>query len=149
MIATTLQLPFVGGQQKSFYLFNNGLGHATRQRIEAQHANEAQSDQNRAQHAITWCECDDTWQCHGISRKNIQCQRLVQATTRVARGATPEIWASLVDNHLRERTKALFAPQSGPVKQLASPVYISRECKLVESIALSRSRVRLSGQWTE
>jgi len=69
--------------------------------------------------------------------------------TRVARGATPAIWASLVDNHLRERTKALSAPQSGPVKQPASPVYISRECKPVESIAVSRSRVRLSSQRTE
>jgi len=30
---------------------------------------------------------------------------------------------SLVDNHLRERTKALSAPQSGSAKQLASRVY--------------------------
>ena len=99
------------------------FGHATRQRIEAQHANEARSDQNRAQHAITWGECDDTWQCHGTTCKNFRCQRLTQATTRVARGATPAIWTSLVDNHLRERAKALSAPQSGPAKQLASPVY--------------------------
>jgi len=33
------------------------------------------------------------------------------------------MWASLVDNHLRERTKALSASQSGPAKQLASRVY--------------------------
>jgi len=64
-----------------------------------------------------------TWQCYGTTLKKFWCQRLTQATTRVAQGATPAIWASLVGNHLRERTKALSAPQSGPVKQLASPVY--------------------------
>jgi len=84
---------------------------------------EAQSDSNRAQHTKAWDECDDTWQCHGATRKNFRCQRLIQATTRVARAATPAIWASLVDNHLRERTKALSASQSGPAKQLASRVY--------------------------
>jgi len=67
-------------------------------------------------------ECDDTWQCHGTTRKNIRCERRTQAMTRVAQGATPAIWASLVDNPLPERTTALSAPQSGPSKQLATPV---------------------------
>jgi len=50
---------------------------------------------------------------------------------------------------MRERTKALSAPQSGLAKQLTSPVYHLSRGKLVESIALSRSRVRLSSQRTE
>ena len=102
--------------------FENGLGHATGQKIEERDANEAQTDQNQAQHASTWGECDDTWQCHGTTRKNIRCQQLTEAMNRVAQGATPAIWASLVDNHLPERTTALSAPQSGPPKQLATLV---------------------------
>jgi len=102
--------------------FENGLGHATGQRIEAQYANAAQTDQNQAQQATTWGECDDTWQCPGTTRKNIRCQRLTQAMTGVARGATPALWASLVDNHLPESITALFAPQNGPSRELATPM---------------------------
>jgi len=109
--------------RQSIDSFENGLGHATRPRVEAQYANEAQSEKNRAQQAITRGKCDDTWQCHGTTRTNCRCQRLTQATTRVARAATRALWASLVDNHMRERTKALSAPQSGPAKQLTSRVY--------------------------
>jgi len=69
--------------------------------------------ENPTQDATTWGECDDTWQCHGTTRKNIRCQRLTQARTCVARGATQATWAILVDNHLPERTTALSALQSG------------------------------------
>jgi len=90
--------------------------------MEAQHANEAQPDQNQAQHATTWGACDGTWQCHSTMRKNNQCQRLTQAMTCVARGATPAIWDSLEDKHFPERTTALSAPQRGRSTQLETPM---------------------------
>jgi len=120
-----------------------------RLRIEAQYANEAKTDQNQAQHATTWGECEDTWQCHGTTRKNIPCQRLTQARTCVAQGAAPAIWASMVNNHLPERTTALSAPQSGPPKQLATPMDHLLGVQALRIVSLRRSRVRRSGQRTE